>query len=278
MSATRQALIGAASARLTEAGIPDAARDARLLMRWACGLDGAALAAAMEEVLSEQEAGAFTAGLERRAAREPLSHITGNRLFWDRHFRVTPDVLDPRPETECLVADALHRGPYRRVLDIGVGAGCILLTLLSEWPDATGVGTDISSAALAVAAQNAASLGVSDRAALVQTDWTDDVSGRFDLIVSNPPYVSEAEMRGLAPEVRDHEPALALSPGGDGLDAYRAIAPRLLGLLTPGGTVMVEIGPTQSEQVAAILAAAGLNVLMIIPDLDQRARVVVAQG
>lgn len=278
MTATRAALIQQAVTKLTNAGVPDAIRDARLLMRWAGGHDGAGLAAAMNEETSPTEAAHFADAVDRRAAREPLSHITGQRLFWDRAFQVTPDVLDPRPETECLIADALHRGPFRRILDIGTGSGCILVTLLAEWPGATGIGTDTSLAALQIAARNAETLGVSARTEFVTTNWTDGVDGPFDLIVSNPPYIGADEMEHLSPEVRLHEPHAALTPGGDGLDAYRAIAPRLRPLLAPGGIVMVEIGPTQSEAVAALFAGAGLNVQMIIPDLDQRARVVVAQA
>ena len=278
MSATRAALIQQAVTQLTEADVPDAMRDARLLMRWAGGYDGASLAAAMPETPPANEAERFLKAVNRRAAREPLSHITGQRLFWDRAFHVTPDVLDPRPETECLIADALHRGPFRRVLDIGTGSGCILITLMAEWPGSTGIGTDISAAALQVAHQNAIAIGVADRTDLVETSWADGLDGPFDLIVSNPPYIAADEMAELAPEVRLHEPHSALTPGGDGLDAYRAIAPRLRALLAPGGLVMVEIGPTQSEAVAALFAGAGLNVQMIIPDLDQRARVVVAQA
>lgn len=278
MRATRAALIQQAVAQLTRAGVPDAMRDARLLMRWAGGHDGAGLAAAMHEIPSGVEADRFAQATQRRGTREPLSHITGQRLFWDRAFHVTPDVLDPRPETECLIADALHRGPFGRILDIGTGSGCILVTLLAEWQDASGIGTDISPVAIDIATRNAVAIGVNDRANLLQTNWTDDVTGPFDLIVSNPPYIGADEMADLSPEVRLHEPHAALTPGGDGLDAYRAIAPRLRPLLAPGGLVMVEIGPTQSEAVAALFASAGLNVQMIIPDLDQRARVVVAQA
>lgn len=278
MSATRATLIRDASALLDAAGVADAGREARLLMRWAGGHDGALLAAVLGQAPSAREATRFADGTERRAARQPLSHITGQRQFWNRAFRVTADVLDPRPETECLVAEALHRGPFRRVLDIGIGSGCILLTLLAEWPEAMGVGTDSSAAALAVARANAVDLGVTDRADLALTDWTDGVAAPFDLVVTNPPYIDEAEMATLEPEVRLHEPAAALSPGGDGLDAYRAIAPRLPDLLAPGGLALVEIGPTQYDTVAALIAGAGLNVLMVIPDLDQRPRVVLAQG
>jgi release factor glutamine methyltransferase len=278
MSATRATLIRAAAERLAEAGVTDAARDARLLMRWAGRHDGAALAAVIEDTAPLDEAARFEAAADRRAGREPLSHITGERLFWDRAFLVTPDVLDPRPETEVLIAEALRRGAFERVLDIGTGSGCILLTLLAEWPGATGLGTDISPAALEIAKANAAALDLAGRVEFLQTNWADAAAGPFDLIVSNPPYIAANEMAALSPEVRLHEPHGALTPGGDGLDAYRAIAPALHPRLAPGGFVMVEIGPTQYEAVAALLATSGLNVLMVIPDLDQRARVIIAQA
>ncbi len=263
--------------RLARAGVPDPARDARLALRWAAGLDGAALGAALDAPAGADEAARFAGAIARRAAREPLSHVTGSRVFWGREFGVGPEVLDPRPETEVLVGEALHGGPVARVLDLGTGSGCLLVTLLAEWPGATGLGTDISPGALARARSNADLLGVGDRAAFALADWTEGIQGSFDLIVSNPPYVAEAEMAGLDPEVREHEPRIALTPGGDGLDAYRSIATGIRGLMAPGARLMVEIGPTQSHAVAAILAAGGLRVTAIIPDLDQRTRVVVAR-
>ncbi len=278
MSQSRAALIRAATEKLDAAGVPDGARDARLLMRWAADLDGASLAAALGDVPGQAEAQAFQSAIDRRAGREPVSHITGQRLFWGREFLVTPDVLDPRPETETLIAEAINRGPFERLLDIGVGSGCILLSLLAEWPDASGIGTDTSTAAIQIARQNADRHGIADRALMIETCWADGVQGPFDLIVSNPPYIAADEMAGLSPEVQLHEPHAALSPGGDGLDGYRAIAPVLRGLLTPGGVAMLEIGPTQYEQVAAMLASAQLSVVMVIPDLDQRARVIVCQS
>jgi release factor glutamine methyltransferase len=272
---TRAALLREATATLSAAAIEDPARDARLLLRWASGLGAAALSADLGAAPNDLETHRFTKAVARRAARHPLSHITGTRTFWGRDFAVTPDVLDPRPETETLIAEALHRGPFARVLDLGTGSGCILLTLLAEWPQATGLGTDRSAAALDIARQNAATLGI-DRAALEQHDWWTGIEGRFDLIVSNPPYIAADEIPALAPEVRDHEPRAALTPGGDGLDAYRAIAAGTIRHLAPGGLLMVEIGPTQYHAVAAILAAAGLLVQAEIPDLDQRPRVIVA--
>ena len=209
-----------------------------------------------------------------------MAQITGQRAFWGRMFAVARDVLDPRPETETLVAAALAR-PAARVLDLGTGSGCILLTLLAEWPQAAGIGTDASGPALAVAADNAAALGLADRTTLRQGDWTGciDVArdGPFDLIVSNPPYIAAAEMAGLAPDVRDWEPPGALSPGGDGLAAYRAILPAVPRLLAPGGLVLLEIGPSQAASVTDIARAAGLCRIDVLRDMDGRDRVVAAQ-
>jgi release factor glutamine methyltransferase len=260
------------------AGVPDPAREARLLLRWAAGLSGAALARAQDEPAGNDEARRFARAIRRRAGREPLSHITGERAFWGRAFSVGPEVLDPRPETETLVAEALHRGPVPRVLDLGTGSGCLLVTLLAEWPDAAGLGTDISPAALAIARRNAERHGVAARATFVEADWTEGLGGRFDLVVSNPPYIAEAELAALEPEVREHEPRIALTPGGDGLGAYRRIAAGVRGLMAPGALLAVEIGPTQSLAVAALMAEAGLSVTAIIPDLDQRPRLVLARA
>lgn len=273
----RSGLLRDAIRRLSEAGVADPARDARLALRWAAGLDGVALSAALDEPAGSREAARFDRAIARRVAREPLSHITGTRAFWRHEFGVGPEVLDPRPETEVLVGEAVRRGPFRRVLDLGTGSGCLLVTLLAEWPGATGLGTDISGQALARARSNADMLGVGDRAAFALADWTTGIQGRFDLVVSNPPYVSEAEMAGLDPEVRDHEPRFALTPGGDGLDAYRRIAGGVSGLMAPGALLIVEIGPTQSGAVAAIMAGVGLRVTAIVSDWDSRPRVVIAQ-
>lgn len=273
----RAALLREAVERLAGAGVPDPARDARLALRWAAGLDGAGLTAALDKPAGAEEAARFAQAVSRRAGREPLSHVTGRREFWGREFGVGPEVLDPRPETEVLVGEALHRGPFARVLDLGTGSGCLLVTLLAEWSGTTGLGTDISPAALVRAQSNADMVGVGRRAAFALADWTDGIQGSFDLIVSNPPYVAEAEIAGLEPEVREHEPRIALTPGGDGLEAYRRIAVGVRRLLAPGGRLMVEIGPAQSHAVAAILAGGGLRVMAVIPDLDQRPRVVIAQ-
>ncbi|WP_343069984.1 peptide chain release factor N(5)-glutamine methyltransferase [Jannaschia sp. Os4] len=210
--------------------------------------------------------------VEARAARVPVSHLVGRRAFWRHDFAVTGDVLDPRPETEMLVAAALE-APFARVVDLGTGSGAILGSLLAGRPDATGVGTDLSDAALAVAARNLAALGVDGRATLLRADWWEGVEGRFDLIVSNPPYIAAAEMAGLAPELA-HEPRMALTPGGDGLDAYRAIAAGAAARLAPGGRILLEIGPTQAGAVSRLLREAGLGEIGVKPDLDGRDRVV----
>ena len=278
---TRAEVIARAAARLAGAGVPEPERDARLLYRWAANLDGAALSAALTDPATAREIGRFECAIEAREGRAPVSHITGEREFWGRRFRVTPAVLDPRPETETLVAAALEGPPVRRVLDLGTGSGCILLTLLAEWPEARGVGVDISAAALEVAAQNARRLGVADRAELATGDWCAGLDGQFGLIVSNPPYIAGDELAGLAPEVRNHEPLAALSPtgdsGGDGLDAYRRIAAGVGPLLAPGGRLLMETGPRQAAAVSRILTDAGIVVTAILPDLDGRDRVVSAK-
>ncbi|MDZ4137783.1 MAG: peptide chain release factor N(5)-glutamine methyltransferase, partial [Erythrobacter sp.] len=227
------------------------------------------------DALSGEAAGRLQAALTARLCRQPVSQIIGNRLFWGRAFRVTPDVLDPRPETECLIEAALA-APCSRVLDLGTGSGVIAVTLLAERPEAQGLASDISTVALAVARENAARHGLGDRLRFKQSDWFEAITGRFDLIVSNPPYITATEMATLCPEVRDWEPHLALTPGGDGLDAYRAIAAGAMSHLLSSGRLIVEIGPTQAAAVTALFVAAGMIVTATLQDLDGRDRVVCA--
>lgn len=270
------AALSAAIAELTAAGIPDAPRDARLLMAHALDLPPDRLMLHRADALPPEQQARLRRAIDARLRRQPVSQITGARLFWGRSFRVTPDVLDPRPETESLIALALA-APFSRVLDLGTGSGAILLTLLAERAAASGLGVDLSEAALAVARDNAARLAIGARAAFATSDWFSAVEGVFDLIVSNPPYIAAAEMAGLAPEVREWEPHLALTPGGDGLDAYRAIAAGAPAHLAPGGRVLVEIGPTQAAAVSQLFHAAGLGVVQVLPDFDGRDRVIQAQ-
>jgi release factor glutamine methyltransferase len=267
----------AAVTRLAAAGVPGAAGDARALLAHALRIAPDRLTLHLPEPVAPDALQRLDAALAARAARQPVSQIIGHRLFWGRSFRVTPDVLDPRPETEALVAEALA-APFSGVLDLGTGSGAILLSLVAERPGATGLGTDLSEAALAVAAGNAAAFGLGDRVAFCRADWFEGVAGRFDLIVSNPPYIAETEMTGLAPEVRDWEPHLALTPGGDGLDAYRRIAAGLRDHLSPGGRVLAEIGATQGSAVASLFRKAGLHGVRVLPDIDGRDRVVAARS
>lgn len=268
----------AGAARLTAAGIEGAAGDARALLCHATGLAPGRLTLHLPDTLSPEAEERFGAALMARAARQPVAQIIGQRLFWGRSFRVTPDVLDPRPETEVLVAAALE-APFTRVLDLGTGSGAILLSLLADRPLTKGIGVDVSPAALAVAQGNATALGLAVQAELRLSDWFAAVPETgFDLIVSNPPYIADDEMVGLAPEVRDWEPHLALTPGGDGLDAYRAIAAGAGSHLAPSGRLMVEIGPTQGTAVTGLFRAAGLRDVAIRVDLDGRDRVVIARA
>jgi release factor glutamine methyltransferase len=255
--------------------VDGAARDARVLLAHALGVAPDRLTLHLPDEMTRPQLQAYEAALAAREARQPVVQITGQRLFWGQWFRVTRDTLDPRPETETLVAAALER-PFLKVLDLGTGTGCILLSCLKGMPMARGLGVDISEAAIEVAADNSHRIGVQDRARFRRSDWFSEVSGAYDLIVSNPPYIAASEMAALAPEVRDWEPHLALTPGGDGLDAYRMIARGAGARLLPGGRLMVEIGPTQAAAVAALFVAAGLEQVRILPDMDLRDRVVVA--
>jgi release factor glutamine methyltransferase len=262
--------------RLSAAGVEDAARDARVLLAHALGVASDRLTLHLPDEMTELQARAYEEALVARAARQPVAQITGRRLFWGLPFRVTRDTLDPRPDTETLVAEALTR-PFLKVLDLGTGTGCILLSCLKGMPMARGVGVDISAAAIEVAAENARTLGLSTRAKFMQSDWFSGVQGAFDLVVSNPPYIAEAEMPDLAPEVRDWEPHLALTPGGDGLEPYRIITRGAGARLMPGGRLIVEIGPTQGQGVADLFARAGLAGIRILPDMDGRDRVVTGE-
>ena len=261
--------------KLEEAGVEDAARDARVLLAHALDIRHDRLTLHLPDDMTAPQEQVYVGAVQARIARQPVAQIIGRRLFWGLSFRVTRDTLDPRPDTEALVAEALTQ-PFQKILDLGTGTGCILLSCLRNMPMARGVGTDISQAALAVATGNSSDLGLEARVRFQHSDWFATVSGTFDLIVSNPPYIATEELSGLAPEVRDWEPHQALSPGGDGLDAYRAIALGAGARLMPGGRLLVEIGPTQGQAVAGLLAAAGLVDIRILPDMDGRDRVVVA--
>ncbi|MGV6840306.1 MAG: peptide chain release factor N(5)-glutamine methyltransferase [Planktomarina sp.] len=261
---------------LAEGGIDDAGREARILTAHALGIPLSRLTLVQRDAAPD-DAGLWQMIDARRLQRVPISHLIGARQFYGRSFKVTPDVLDPRPETETLVHHALSL-PFENVLDIGTGSGAILLSLLAERPAAHGVGTDLSQAALDVAAQNAAALGVEARATFIASDLFDHVpQGPFDLIVSNPPYIALDEMAALAPEL-SHEPRMALTDEGDGLRFYRVIADQAQRFMSKAGHVMVEIGYTQGAAVAQMFDAQGYENTSILTDLDGRDRVVWAMA
>ncbi|WP_069299476.1 peptide chain release factor N(5)-glutamine methyltransferase [Neptunicoccus sediminis] len=251
-----------------------ASRDARILMAHMMGVPADRLTLELSRTITPTQVSQFEHMIKRRAAHEPVSHIIGKRAFWKHEFNVTADVLDPRPETESLIDLALDGDAPASILDLGTGSGCILLSLLAEYPEARGLGTDMSEAALNVAKGNAAALGLNDRAQFAQADWFSGLQGRFDLVVSNPPYITAEEMDELSTDVREYEPHLALTPGGDGLSAYRSIAAGLAGFLAPTGRALFEIGYKQGPQVKAIFDEAGFKAVNVHPDLGGRDRIV----
>lgn len=276
---TVRARLTAAAARLEAASAPSAPRDARLLLGWATGWSAVEVATAEADpaaTLTPDAETRFEAALVARAQRQPVAQIMGSREFFGRRFIVTPDVLDPRPESETLVAEALAAiapGAPARILDLGVGSGCLLLSVLAERPGAIGVGVDISAAALEVARRNAEALGLADRAQFQEGDWAEHLTGRFEALLCNPPYIPAGEIGALDPEVREWEPRGALTPGEDGLAIYRLLAPQLANLLAPGGAALFEVGRGQAEAVAALLRAEGGHV-RVIKDLGGTPRVV----
>jgi release factor glutamine methyltransferase len=257
-----------------EGGIDTPELDARLLVGHALGLDHAALVIQSNRVLAGNETDAIAALAARRLAHEPVARILGRKEFWGLPFKLNADTLLPRPETETVVEAALaaldqggRRSQTLRVADLGTGTGVLLLAMLSELPDASGIGTDISSVALECARDNAAAFGLSSRASFIACDYGAALNGPVDLVVSNPPYVARGDIAGLEPEVRDFDPRRALDGGPDGLDGYRAIAADARRLLAPGGALVVELGFGQLDAVAAIFAATGLAPGVARPDL-----------
>ncbi|MDG1067528.1 MAG: peptide chain release factor N(5)-glutamine methyltransferase [Sulfitobacter sp.] len=274
---TAAVAMATATARLRAAGVPDPARDARLLLAHAASVDAARVTLIAPEEIAPEIAERYEHLIALRAVRVPVSHLVGERAFYGRGFKISREVLDPRPETETLIEAALA-APFERMLDLGTGSGCILVTLLAEREAATGVGVDLSEGACLQASANAVLHGVAARAEILQSDWFDAVEGRYDLIVSNPPYLAQAEMLDIAPELALHEPAMALTDGADGLSVYRLIAGRAQEYLTAEGRVLAEIGWQQGEAVGAIFRSAGWADVTILPDLDGRDRVVCARN
>ena len=263
IEAARRAL----TARFASAGIDSAELDARTLIGAALDLDLTGLIASSARMLTASEAARLEEYAQRRLAGEPVARIIGTKEFWGLPLKLSAATLVPRPDTETVVERALEilradsaQSRALRIADLGTGSGAILLALLSELPHAQGVGTDFSADALDTAASNAARLNLADRASFIRCDYATGLSGRFDLIVSNPPYIRSADIAGLATEVRDHDPTLALDGGPDGLSAYRALIPQSAALLAPGGALVVEAGQGQSVAIETLMTGTGLTV------------------
>jgi release factor glutamine methyltransferase len=270
VEAARRAL----AARLKIAAIESADLDARLLIGYALGLDLTGLILAAQRQLTPGESARIEEFARRRLAGEPVARILGEKEFWGLPLQLSSATLVPRPDTETVVELALellraggNLDRPLRIADLGTGSGAILLALLSELPAAQGFGTDISEGALQTAGANAARAGLSDRATFVACDYASGLTGPFDLIVSNPPYIRSADIAGLATEVRNHDPLAALDGGADGLDAYRVLIPQAAGLLAPRAALVVEAGEGQSAQIQALMTAAGL-MPVIAPKAD----------
>jgi release factor glutamine methyltransferase len=270
-------------ARLREGGIETPDADARLLMQHATGLGQLELMTQAAATLTGSQRADLEILLTRRLEGVPVGRLIGSRDFWGLGFRLSSATLEPRPDSETIVEEALEHGrrrltPPLRILDLGTGTGCLLIALLSELPGATGLGTDISEDALHTAAANAAANGVASRALFRQASWTDGLNERFDLIISNPPYIASGDIPGLSREVREHDPARALDGGRDGLDAYRAILAGLSGVMNPGAVAVLEIGAGQEGDLRKLGAAHGFAVIGARRDLGGHARAISLAG
>jgi release factor glutamine methyltransferase len=253
------------TARFKSAEIESPELDARLLVGAALNLDLTGIVTAASRKLTLGESSRLEGFAARRLKGEPVARVLGHKEFWGLSLKLSAATLVPRPDTETVVElalDVIGAAPSRalRIADLGTGTGAILLALLHELPAALGVGTDISFEALQTARRNAADLGLASRAVFVACNYAAALAGPFDLIVSNPPYIRSADIAGLGPEVRDHDPLSALDGGVDGLDAYRGLVPQAAGLLAPGGALVVEGGKGQSGPIEALMTAAGLSV------------------
>lgn len=277
MTADLDAALRAATARLDAAGIEEPYREARILLAAAIGADLAGLLRRRGGALTPAEADRFARMVERRAARVSAAQVIGHREFWSLDFLVTEDTLVPRPDSEAVIEMALalrpERAAVRRILDLGTGTGCLLLAALSEYREAWGLGVDLAPRTAAVAAENARRLGMAPRAAILVGRWWEALSARFDLILCNPPYIPAADIAGLMPEVRDHEPRLALDGGGDGLDPYRLLFAGLAERLAPDGLALFEFGIGQADALQALAISAGLTLRGLRADLGGQPRV-----
>lgn len=279
--AGRSATLAALGKALAGPDAGEGPRVARILFAGVLGLDLVQIIASPEAPLSGEERTRLRAAAERCLAGEPPGRVLGRRAFWGMEFRLGPDTLEPRPDTETLVETALARlGPQKagnplQILDLGTGTGCILIALLSELPGAFGVGVDLAPGAAAIARDNALANGVGERSGFMAGDWTEAIAtGLFDLVVSNPPYIESHALAGLDAGVRLHDPVLALDGGPDGLAPYRLLAPQAMRLLRPGGVAAFEVGAGQAADVAALMRVAGFAATLVTADLAGVMRVV----
>jgi len=256
---------------LSAVGIEGALLDANLLLAHVLGRDRLTLIRDSERALSALELAQYSKLINQRRERKPVSRIIGRKEFWSLEFEISDSVLDPRPDSETLISAALKQIPIENknymIADFGTGSGCLLLAILMERPGAWGLGLDYSYSSVRQARVNAFNLALYDRARFVVGDWGETLSGSFDLILMNPPYIASAEVKKLAPEVREHDPILSLDGGKDGLCAYRAVAPQLRRLLNPEGSAVLECGFGQASQVSKILDSVGLRVFKTHCDL-----------
>ena len=271
-----RALIVRGKSALYQGGIPNAARDARLLAAHVCEIDPSRVTLFEMDEVSEAAIARFDDAITQRLNHRPVSRIIGVRQFWGRNFQITDDVLDPRGDTETLIAEALKTSA-KRILDLGTGSGILGITLAAERLDAFVVVTDISKAALLVAKNNAKRHHVEDRIKFIESDWFDSLHGKFDLIISNPPYIAENEMDALERDVINFDPKIALTPGGDGLAPYRIIAGQAQNYLSENGRVILEIGYLQGNDVQNLFLNAGFVSVQVLQDLDGKDRVIVAK-
>jgi len=271
-----RALIARGTSALDQGGISNATRDARLLAAHVCDIDPSRVTLHEMDKVSEAVIARFDDAITQRLNHRPVSRIIGVRQFWGRNFQVTDDVLDPRGDTETLIAEALQT-PAKRILDLGTGSGILGITLAAEQVDAVVVVTDISKAALLVAKTNAKRHDVEDRIEFIESDWFDSLHGKFDLIISNPPYIGENELEGLESDVIDYDPIIALTPGGDGIAPYRIIAGQAQNYLNENGRVIVEIGHLQGKDVKNLFLQAGFSGVQILQDLEGKDRAIVAK-
>ena len=272
-------LIQMAEKKLSGIGIEKPRFEARILLGHVLGIKPLDLISDPERDCSFEQTQQFGSLVDRRASREPISHLLGKREFWSLNFRVTKDVLDPRPDSETIVAEALKRFPIKTdplsVLDIGVGSGCLLLSVLHERPQASGLGTDVSQAAIDISTLNASRLGLANRVEFQCTSWVTGIKTKFDLILCNPPYIATSKIELLEMEVRTYEPRLALDGGWDGLVAYRELIPELCKILNGKGIVILEIGLGQARDVISLAEECGLTTLAQPRDLSGHIRCLV---